>query len=148
MNSKILHWIGLAACIVLVVSCFMPWAYYADATIVNVSDRTFTGFYSYGNNYGKPGKLLLLISILAFAFMLLPKIWAKRVNLFVCALGVGYAIKSFVLFTSCYNAYCPEKRTGIYLMLFSTIVMLIASAFPDLKLEQDGANKKTGTDPA
>jgi len=148
MNSKILHWIGLAACIVLVVSCFMPWAYYADATIVNVSDRTFTGFYSYGNNYGKPGKLLLLISILAFAFMLLPKIWAKRVNLFVCALGVGYAIKSFVLFTSCYNAYCPEKRAGIYLMLFSTIVMMIASAFPHLKLEPDTANKKAGTDPA
>ncbi|MEO6722757.1 MAG: hypothetical protein ABIN67_20485 [Ferruginibacter sp.] len=142
MNSKILHWIGLAACIALIVSCLMPWAYYSDASIMNKADRTFTGFFTYGNNYGKPGKLLVLISVIAFMLMVLPKIWAKRVNLFVCALGVGYAIKSFVLYTSCYNAYCPEKKFGIYLMLISTILMLIASAFPHLKLDRVSTNKK------
>jgi hypothetical protein len=142
MNSKILYWIGLGACIALIISCLMPWAYYADASIANEADRTFTGFFSYGNNYGKPGKLLVLISVIAFTFMLLPKIWAKRANLFVCALGVGYAIKSFVLYTSCYNAYCPEKRAGIYLMLISTILMLVASAFPNLTLDRIQANKK------
>jgi hypothetical protein len=67
--------------------------------------------------------------------ILLPKIWAKRTNLFVCALGVGYAIKSYILFVSCYNAYCPEKRIGIYLMLVATILMLICSAFPSLTLK-------------
>ena len=106
----------------------MPWAYYADI------QQSFTGFYSYQNQYGKPGKFLLLIAVIALAFMLLPKIWAKRSNLFVCAIGVGYAIKSYILFTSCYNAYCPEKKAGIYLMLFSTFIMLVAAALPDLKL--------------
>jgi hypothetical protein len=67
--------------------------------------------------------------------MVLPKIWAKRANLFVCALGVGYAIKSYILFASCYNAYCPEKRVGLFLMLAATIIMLLASIFPDLKLK-------------
>jgi hypothetical protein len=134
MAPKILHWIGLAACVLLIIACFLPWAYYNDASIVNEADRTFTGFYSYGNNYGKPGKFLVLIALIAFCFMLLPKIWAKRTNLFVCALGVGYAIKSYILFTSCYNAYCPEKKAGIFLVLACTIVMLIAAAFPDLKL--------------
>ena len=75
--------------------------------------------------------------------MLLPKIWAKRSNLFICAVGVGYAIKSYVLFTSCYNAYCPEKKIGIYLMLISTIIMLVASAFPHLKLDNATAEKTT-----
>ena len=140
---KILHWVGLAACILLVISCFLPWAYFADASIANEADRTFTGFYSYGNNYGRPGKLLVLIAIIVLIFMLLPKIWAKRSNLFICAIGVGYAIKSYVLFASCYNAYCPEKKIGIYLMLISTIIMLIASAFPHLILDNATTKKTT-----
>jgi hypothetical protein len=110
MVPKILHWIGLTACIILIVSCFMPWAYYADATITEEAQRTFTGFYSYGNNYGRPGKMLVAIGVVVFILMLLPKIWAKRTNLFVCALGVGYAVKTYILFVSCYNAYCPEKK--------------------------------------
>ena len=131
MFPKILQRVGLIACVALVVTCFMPWAFYADIK------ETFTGFYSYQNQYGKPGKFLCLIAVIAFALMMLPKIWAKRANLFVCALGVGYAVKTFILFTSCYNAYCPEKKAGIYLMLISTVLMLLSSAFPDLKIKKE-----------
>ena len=141
MSTKIVHWVGLTACVVLIVACFMPWAYYADAHIIAEADKTFTGFYSYQNNYGKPGKMLTLVAIVVIILMLLPKVWAKRTNLFVCALAVGYAIKSYILYVSCYNAYCPEKKTGIFLMLVSTIVMLIAAAFPKLTLEEANRNK-------
>ena len=133
---QILHRVGLAACILLVVSCFIPWTYYDDASIVNVADRTFTGFYTYKNNYGKPGKMMIVVAVLVMACMLISKIWAKRSSLFIAAIGVGYAIKSYILFTSCYNAYCPEKKAGIYLMLLSAIVMMICTAFPPMKLEQ------------
>jgi hypothetical protein len=129
MNTKILNIAGLLACITLLIACFLPWAYYADL------QESFTGFYSYRNQYGKPGKFLSIMAVLALFLMILPKIWAKRTNLFVCALAVGYAIKSYILFTSCYNAYCPEKKAGIFLMLAATIVMLLASIFPDLKLK-------------
>ena len=133
----ILHRVGLLACLLLVVSCFLPWMYFADSNITTEAQRTFTGFTTYQNQYGKPGKLLSLIAIVVSVLMLLPKIWAKRANLFITALGVGYAIKTFVLFTSCYNAYCPEKRAGIYIMLFSTILLLVTAVFPDLKLEKE-----------
>ena len=129
MSTKILNIAGLLACISLIIACFLPWAYYADL------QQSFTGFYSYHNQYGKPGKFLSVIAIIALSLMILPKIWAKRINLFVCALGVGYAIKSYILFSSCYNAYCPEKKVGIFLMLAATIIMLLASIFPDLKLK-------------
>lgn len=141
MVPKILHWAGLTACVLLIISCFMPWAYFADPHIVNESERTFTGFYSYGNNYGRPGKLLVMIGIVVMILMLLPKIWAKRTNLFVCALAVGYAVKTYILFVSCYNAYCPEKKAGIFIMLTATIVMLIASVFPKLELKPADTKK-------
>ena len=134
MFLKILQKAGIIACIILLLSCFMPWAFYADI------HETFTGFYSFQNQYGKPGKFLSVMALIAFAFMMLPKIWAKRTNLFVCALAVGYAIKTYILFTSCYNAYCPEKKAGIFIMLLSTIIMLVSSAFPDLKINKQKEN--------
>ncbi len=116
----------------------MPWVYFADPHIIGESNKTFTGFYSYRNNYGKPGKFLVSIAVIFLTLMILPKIWAKRTNLFVCALGVGYAVKTYILFVSCYNAYCPEKRLGVFFMLFATLVMLVAAAFPKLSLKEPG----------
>ncbi|UAY50724.1 hypothetical protein [Ferruginibacter albus] len=129
MNTKILHYAGLIACIALIASCFMPWAYYPDV------NKTFSGFFSEQNQYGRPAKFLVPFTVVVFVFMLLPKIWAKRANLFICALVFGYAIKTYVLFTSCYDAYCPEKRIGIYVMGLSVIVMMLAAIFPDMKID-------------
>ncbi len=128
--TKILQWIGVVACITLIVSCFFPWAYYDDV------HQTFTGLYSYRNEYGRPGKLLIPFAVLSLIFLLLPKVWAKRTNMFLCALLVGYTIKTFVMFTSCYNAYCPQKLWGIYAMLIASAVMLLAAIFPHLKMNK------------
>ncbi|MEP7236996.1 MAG: hypothetical protein ABI685_03990 [Ferruginibacter sp.] len=134
MFVKYLHWIGMTACIVLIISCFLPWAHYADPQIANEADRTFTGFYSYHNEYGKPGKFLLFFALLSFVCILVPKVWTKRANLLICPLTLAYAIKTFILFGSCYNNYCPQKLFGLYLMLGCAVVMLAAAAFPNVKL--------------
>ena len=128
MFVKVLHWIGIAACVILIVSCFLPWVYYADI------NQTFNGFYSFQNQYGKPGKFLVLMATVAGIFILLPKVWAKRANLFICALTLAYAIKTFILYSSCYNNYCPQKLFSLYLMVACTVIMLLASVFPKLKL--------------
>lgn len=130
MVLKLLHWLGIAACIALIVSCFLPWGYYADI------NQTFTGFYTYGNHYGKPGKFLLPMGLLILVFMLLPKVWAKRANLFIAALALAFAVKSYILFGSCYNNYCPQRLYGIYLMLFAAVVILVAAVFPSMKFEK------------
>lgn len=124
---------GIAACIILIVSCFLPWTYHADL------NKTFTGFFSEKNMYGKPGKFLVVFSIISVALILLPRVWAKRSHLFLSALSFGYAVRTFILFTSCYNAYCPEKKAGIWLMIISCFMILLVSVFPDMKLNE---NKK------
>ena len=128
MFVKYLHWIGMAACITLIVSCFLPWTYHADI------NQSFTGFYSLDNHYGKPGKFLIFFAVLVLVFMIVPRVWAKRTNLFVCALTLAYAVKTFILFGSCYNNYCPQKLFNLYLMVGCTVLMLLAAALPDLKL--------------
>jgi hypothetical protein len=129
MVLQILKWAGLIACLLLMIACLLPWTYHADI------DKTFTGLYSEKNAYGKPGKFLIFYAVLSAWFFLTPKVWAKRVHLFLAALTVGYAIKTYILFTSCYNAYCPDKKYGIYLMMGCCLVILVAAIFPDLKLK-------------
>jgi hypothetical protein len=131
---KYSNWIGVAAAVLLMISCNLAWTYHPDL------NETFTGFFSEKNIYGKPGKLLSFFAAVAIVLFLIPRVWAKRGNLFLCAVALAYAIKSFILFSGCYRGICPEKRTGLWLMLFSTIVMLAAAILPDL---DPGKTKKT-----
>jgi hypothetical protein len=129
MILKNLKWAGTAACILLIAACFLPWTYHADI------NKTFTGFFSEQNIYGRPGKFLSFYAIVSLVLIWLPKIWAKRFHLFLAALTVGYAVKTYILFTSCYNAYCPDKKIGIYLMMGCCVVILVVAIFPDIKLK-------------
>ncbi|MEP6615687.1 MAG: hypothetical protein ABJA57_03875 [Ginsengibacter sp.] len=123
--SKLL---GITTCILLIVSCFLPWTYHADI------NKNFTGFFSEKNIYGRPGKFLVFFALASIFLILVQKVWAKRSHLFLSALTFGYAIRTFILFTSCYNTYCPDKKAGIWLMVASCFLILIASLFPKIKL--------------
>ncbi len=122
---------GLFACALLVVSCFLPWAYYADL------HESFTGFYTHENIYGKPAKAFIFLAASSAILICLDKIWAKRALIFLAAINIGYLIKTYVLFTSCYSTICPQKQYGFYLLMVSSIVLLIVSVLPNLKVEQD-----------
>jgi len=121
--------IGFFACLTLVVSCFLPWAYYPDL------HKSFTGFFSEQNVYGKPGKVFLFFAIASVILIFIDKIWAKRTLIFFVALNIGYLIRTYVIFTTCYKAFCPQKQYGLYLLIISCIVLLAVSLFPHLKVD-------------
>ena len=123
-------WVGLAALAALVLACFLPWAFYADV------NEVFTGFFSQGNVYGKPGKFLLIFGSITTLFIFMKNLWVKRAALLLGGLNVAYAIKNFLLFGACYRGYCPEKRIGLYLMLIATIVLFITTLLPEGKVSK------------
>ena len=123
--------LGLFACSVVVVSCFLPWTFYPDL------GKTFTGFFSEENMYGKPGKVFIFLAVISGALILTQRIWAKRVLLFVAAINLAFLIKTYVLFTSCYSALCPVKQYGLYLLMASTTLLLIVSIFPDMEVQDE-----------
>ena len=124
-------WVGIIAAVVLMASCFIPWSYYPDI------DKTFTGFFSQANAYGKPGKAIIFFSVLSIILFIIPKIWAKRFNVLVTAITIAYCVRSFVLFTSCAGGVCPEKKIGVFLILICSAIMLASSLLPDLKLKDE-----------
>jgi uncharacterized membrane protein len=145
---KYTHWIGVAAAILLVVSCYMPWAWYPD---LNMS---FTGFFSYKNYYGKPGKLLQLFAGISVCMFLLIRYGIRRAGtslkvvvvitqIIIALILFTYALKNFITYSRCYSAaVCPERLTGIYLMLFSAALLMVMSLLPDIKLENATSQKK------
>src|SRR5256885_1014077 len=97
MFSKIMYWIGIIAGFAIIACCFIPWVHY------NSINETFTGFYvkkfAAGDYYGKAGIVITIMAVIILLFMLLPKLWAKRINLFITALLFAYCVRTYILFT-------------------------------------------------
>ena len=127
---KYSQWIGVAASLLLIAACFMPWAYYPDL------QKNFTGFFSEKNMYGRPGKVLVFLAVLALFLFLIPRIWAKRTNMLLGAVILSFSIKSYILFVSCYKGICPDKEAGIFLILIAPAIMLLSAILPDIKLKE------------
>jgi hypothetical protein len=122
---------GLLTALVLIISCFLPWAFYPDL------NKSFTGFFSEKNNYGKPGIFFVFIALFSIVLILSDKVWAKRTHVLISALNIGYMITKYIQFTSCYYGTCPQKEIGIYLVVASSLMMLIVALFPNVKLVSD-----------
>jgi magnesium-transporting ATPase (P-type) len=127
--SRYSKWITLLAVLTMVLACFLPWAYYPDL------QRSFNGFYSENNIYGKPAKLMITFSLISLLAQFLSFIFLKRLNLLLMALNLAYAIKSFIVFGACYRGICPQKQVGLYLVILASVVLMITATLPsgDLK---------------
>lgn len=131
---KYSQWVGLAAAIAVVFACYLPWVE------IEPLSKTLTGMDAQGTNFGRPGKLHIAFCVLTAVFFLLPMVWAKRINWFFCALSLAWALRNFLIYARCEMGTCPERKLGIYLVLFGSALMLVAALFPDLKVKD---KKKT-----
>ena len=128
---KYSQWIGIAAAALVICACFLPWAFFPDL------QQDFTGFYSAKNIYGKPGKVMVFFSVIGIALFLIPRVWAKRGNIFFAALGFAFSVKSYILFTACYRGICPVRRVGLFLMAGGALIVLVASCLPVLPVKTE-----------
>lgn len=133
-RMKYSKWIGFAGIILLIIACRMSWV------VIISKNITVTGLEAAGTNYGKPGLMNIIMGCLAMVFFLLPKVWAKRANLFVCAFNAAWAVRNYILVSACYMGECPVKQTGLYLLLVASVVMLVAALFPRLELKENNQN--------
>lgn len=128
LSMRYMKWIGLAAAVLLVISCCTPWVFIESRNII------VSGIDAAGTSFGKPGYFHFAMAAFFLFFHLMPRVWAKRSNLLVTALNLGWAIRNFFVIAACQGGECPVKRTGLYLVLLSSILMLLAALFPDMKM--------------
>lgn len=128
---RYMKWIGLLAVILLIVSCFFPWV------IIQSKNIVVSGVDAPGTNFGKPGYAHFVLSFFFIIFHFIPKIWAKRSNLLIVALNSAWAVRNYFIITMCREGECPEKQTGLWIVMIASALMLVAALFPDMKLSQE-----------
>ncbi len=123
---RILKWTGLISALLLIVSCFLPW--------VNIESKNLvlTGVDTTGTNFGRPGYFHFVMAAVFMVLTLIPRLWAKRVNLPVVALNIAWALRNFFIIAACQGGECPVRLIGLWLMLVSSLLMLLSALFPDM----------------
>jgi hypothetical protein len=127
---RYMKWIGLAVAVLMIVSCISPWVFIESKNI------TVSGIDATGTNFGKPGYFHFIMTAFFLVFNFIPRLWAKRINLVVTALNLGWAIRNYFIISACAAGECPEKKTGIYMMLLASVLMLVSALFPDMEPPQ------------
>jgi len=131
---RYMKWIGLAAAILLIISCFIPWVFIESKNI------TISGVDATGTNYGKPGYFHFMMVTFFIVFILVPRVWAKRANLAIVSLNTAWAARNFFIIATCQAGECPVRKSGLYIMLIASLLMLITSLFQDMEIKPE--NKK------
>ena len=125
-----MKWIGLLATLALIIACFSPWVFIESKNI------TVTGIDATGTSFGKPGYFHFVLAAVYLVFHFTPRIWAKRMNLLVAALNIGWAARNYFLISACAGGECPEKKVALYIVLISSFLMMAAALFPKMKLTE------------
>jgi hypothetical protein len=124
---RYMKWVGLAAGILLIVACFLPWV------VIESHQITISGVDATGTRFGKPGYLNLLLVVFFLLFHFIPKLWAKRANLIVAGFNTAWVIRNFFLIAVCRGGECPERKIGLYMMLLASLLILVSALFPEMK---------------
>jgi len=126
-----MKWIGILAALALIIACFFPWVF------IETKNITVTGIESTGTSFGKPGYFHFFLAAFYILFTLIPRVWAKRWNLLIVALNIAWAARNYFIISSCSGGECPEKKAGLYIVLISSIGMLVAALLPKIKIVEN-----------
>lgn len=122
--------IGIIAALLVIYSCTIPWI---EISNLHLTLNGLNGYVNTNITFGKQIIPHTFFSILAVPLFLINRIWAKRLNIFICFLNISWAIKNFILFRLC-RPECPETKMGLYLLVISSLIMMIMSLLPKVEV--------------
>ncbi len=123
--------LGVVIAILVMSVCFLPWSIVTEHNIV------ITGMRATGTDFGKPGFMNIVLSLVMILLFCIQKIWAKRTNLFIGAINFAWAVRNYILVTTCYFGECPQKQIGLFALLVFAFGAMIMTFFPQIKIEED-----------
>lgn len=123
---RYMKWIGAISASLLVVSCFFPWV------VIHSKNIIVTGVNAEGTNFGKPAYFHFLLVAIYLFLHFNKRLWAKRLNLAIPAINMAWATRNYFMVSLCRGGECPEKQIAIWIVVLSSLLMLLAALFPDM----------------
>ena len=126
--SQLFGIIGIGA---LVAVCYLPWSYIAEKNLI------ITGMSAPGTMFGKPGLMHLVLGVPLLIFFAIPKLWAKRINVFIAAINLAWSIRNYILLTTCFMGECPQLRTGLIFSMALSSFIIVMTFFPKIEIPKN-----------
>jgi len=123
-------WLGLLATVTMVIACFYPWI------TIPTKDIVVSGVDSAGTAFGKPGYLHFIFGGLYTIFLVIAKEWARKIALFAAAFNIAWAVRNFLIISTCHAGICPERQTALYVVLGAAAVMLVSLMLTKISVKQ------------
>lgn len=121
---QVTKWLGLASVTLLITACFFPWV------TIESKHITISGVNATGTGFGKPGFFHFFLTTFYILFLLIGKEWSSKVNLFFAALNIGWALRNYIIISTCYGGECPVKHTALYITFIASLLMLFVLLLP------------------
>jgi hypothetical protein len=116
-----MRWMSIAAAVIVLSACFFPWIH------IESKDIIVSGVSAEGTSYGKPGYMHFILAGFFLMFMLFNKTWAQRAAVFLAAFNLAWAIRNYIVISSCHGGECPQKQVALYAALIFSVLMLLFS---------------------
>jgi hypothetical protein len=132
--AKWMKWLGTLAGLGLIVAGFQPWVHVVSR------DLWLSGVDTTGASFGRPAYFQFVLLPFFLLFTWVPRIWAKRANLMLCAINLAWAVRNYFMYSTCRAGECPEKQWALYAMLLLSVIMMLSALMPDMKpVENDNS---------
>ena len=59
-------------------------------------------------------------------------------------MNFAWAVRNYFVLSQCEAGDCPERQPALYFVALSSVVMLVAALFPDVKLPVQKNNRTNG----
>jgi hypothetical protein len=133
-----MRWLSIAAALIVLSACFFPWIHIESKNIV------VSGVSAEGTSFGKPGYMHFILAGLFLLLILVNKPWGHKAAIFLAAFNLAWAIRNFIVISSCHGGECPEKQLALYAALVFSILMLIFSLLIKIPVKSSEENNYTG----
>lgn len=121
--------IGIIAALGIIAVCFFPWSY------IESRDITVTGMSAPNTNFGKPGLMNIIILSLSIICFATPRIWTKRLNVFLGIFNVAWSIRNYIVVSGCLMGECPVKKPALYVLIVLSAIVLLMALLPKLEVK-------------
>lgn len=112
---------GILCAVALIAACFFPWVTIESKNIL------VSGVEASGTAFGKPGYFHILFSLIFIVLIIINKVWSSRINIFINAFNIAWAVRNFLVISMCHGGECPIKHTALYVVLITSFGMLLTS---------------------
>jgi hypothetical protein len=118
-SMQIMKWLSIATLVLLIYSCYQPWVTIESQNIM------ITGMKAEAINFGKPGLLHIVLSIIMMMLLLLNKLWSFKTAFFVSAFNIAWSLRNFISISACSAGICPTKHVALYIILIAPVLSTI-----------------------